>query len=107
MHLAATCEHLHDSTTRYDIATKALTFLVVCPTCGIERVVDTLEYEPRPVWTTSNRAQVRWCGAGEVIGNPDSLAQAHLAARLAVPFYDSAESNAVDQQTDRSYQDGE
>lgn len=45
------CEHLHDTTSRYDAATRALTFLLVCRTCGIERVVETLEYEPRPVWT--------------------------------------------------------
>ena len=46
------CEHLHDSTSRYDPAAKVMTFLLVCRTCGIERVIETLEYEPRPVWTT-------------------------------------------------------
>jgi hypothetical protein len=46
------CEHLHDSTSRYDAAEKVLTFLLVCRTCGIERVVETLEYEPTPVWTS-------------------------------------------------------
>ena len=30
-----------------------MTLLLVCPTCGIERVVETLEYEPRPVWTSA------------------------------------------------------
>jgi hypothetical protein len=45
------CDHLHDTTSRYDAPEKLLTFLRVCPTCGIEQVVETLEYEPRPVWT--------------------------------------------------------
>jgi hypothetical protein len=27
-----------------------------CPSCGIERVVETLEYEPRPVWTSPGAA---------------------------------------------------
>ena len=44
------CNHLHDTTSRYDAAAKLLTFLRVCPACRIEEVVDTLEYEPRPVW---------------------------------------------------------
>jgi len=47
------CDHLHDSTSRYDAAEKVMTLLLVCPTCGIERVVETLEYEPRPVWTSA------------------------------------------------------
>jgi hypothetical protein len=46
------CEHLHDSTSRYDAAEKVLTFLLVCRTCDTERVVETLEYEPTPVWTS-------------------------------------------------------
>ena len=47
------CDHLHDSTSRYDAAEKVMTLLLVCPTCGIERVVETLYYEPRPVWTSA------------------------------------------------------
>jgi hypothetical protein len=43
---------LHDTTSRYDAAARILTFLLVCRTCGIERVAETLEYEPRPVWTS-------------------------------------------------------
>ena len=50
------CDHLHDSTSRYDAAEKLMTFLLVCPTCGIERVVETLAYEPRPVWTSAGAA---------------------------------------------------
>ena len=46
------CDHLHDSTSRYDAVEKVMTFLLVCRTCGIERVVETLDYEPRPVWTS-------------------------------------------------------
>ena len=44
------CDHLHDTTSRYDAAEKLLTFLRVCRTCGIEQVVETFEYEPRPMW---------------------------------------------------------
>lgn len=50
------CDHLHDSTSRYDAVEKVMTFLLVCRTCGIERVVETLEYEPRPVWTSPGAA---------------------------------------------------
>jgi hypothetical protein len=41
------CDHVHDSTTRYDRRRKLLAFLLVCPTCGTEKVVETLQYEPR------------------------------------------------------------
>jgi hypothetical protein len=41
------CDHLHDATTRYDHAQKLLTFLLVCPVCGTEKVVDAQYYEPR------------------------------------------------------------
>jgi hypothetical protein len=56
------CEHLHDSTSRYDAAEKILTFLLVCRTCGVERVVETLEYEPTPVWMSPRSAgtQAEW-----------------------------------------------
>jgi hypothetical protein len=40
------CDHLYDTTTRYDAARKLLTFLLVCPVCRIEQVVETLEYAP-------------------------------------------------------------
>jgi hypothetical protein len=50
------CDHLHDSTSRYDATEKVLSFLAVCRTCGIERVVETLEYEPRPVWPSAGTA---------------------------------------------------
>jgi hypothetical protein len=53
------CEHLHESTSRYDAAEKVLTFLLVCRTCGIERVIETLDYEPMPVWTSSGAARRR------------------------------------------------
>ncbi len=46
------CDHLHDSTSRYDAARKVLSFLLVCTMCGTEKLAETLEYEPRPVWTT-------------------------------------------------------
>ena len=40
------CGHLHDTTTRYDHDAKLLTFLLVCPTCGTEKVLETQRYEP-------------------------------------------------------------
>jgi hypothetical protein len=43
----APCDHLHDTTTRYDPVGKVLTFLLVCPACGTEKVVETRPYEPR------------------------------------------------------------
>lgn len=50
-HLAAvpdaTCEHLHDTTSRYDRREKQLTFLLVCDVCETEKVVERLPYEPR------------------------------------------------------------
>jgi len=44
---AASCDHLHDSTTHYDHERKLLSFLLVCPVCGTERVMETQPYEPR------------------------------------------------------------
>jgi hypothetical protein len=41
------CDHLHETTTHYDHERKLLTFLSVCRTCGNERVVEALPYEPR------------------------------------------------------------
>jgi hypothetical protein len=50
-HLAAvpdaTCDHLHDTTSRYDRDEKQLTFLLVCRVCDTEKVVETMAYEPR------------------------------------------------------------
>jgi hypothetical protein len=45
------CEHLHDTTTRYDQHRQLLVFVLVCPQCRTERVVETLEYAPRYVPT--------------------------------------------------------
>jgi hypothetical protein len=44
---ATSCGHLHDSTTRYDHDQEVLTFLLVCPVCGTEKVVETQHYKPR------------------------------------------------------------
>jgi hypothetical protein len=49
------CDHLHDSTSRYDAAEKVLSFLLVCTMCGTE----TVEYEPTPAWTTPGAAPTR------------------------------------------------
>jgi hypothetical protein len=40
------CDHLFDTTTRYDTARKLLTFVLFCPVCRTETVVDALSYEP-------------------------------------------------------------
>jgi hypothetical protein len=42
----AMCDHLFDTTTRYDSDRKLLTFLLFCPVCRTETVVETLAYEP-------------------------------------------------------------
>jgi hypothetical protein len=42
----AMCDHLFDTTTRYDSDGKLLTFLLFCPVCRTESVVETLAYEP-------------------------------------------------------------
>jgi hypothetical protein len=44
---ATPCDHLHDTTTRYDHAHKLLTFLLICPICGTEKIVHAQQYEPR------------------------------------------------------------
>jgi hypothetical protein len=37
------CDHLYDTTSRYETATKVLTFLLVCPVCRVEEVVETVD----------------------------------------------------------------
>jgi hypothetical protein len=41
------CDHLFDTTTRYDRERKLLTFLLVCPVCHSETVMESVPYEPR------------------------------------------------------------
>lgn len=41
------CDHLHETTTRYDQHQKVLHFLLVCPACHTEKVVESVPYEPR------------------------------------------------------------
>ena len=43
---SAMCNHLFDTTSRYDSDRKLLTFLLFCPVCRTETVVETLAYEP-------------------------------------------------------------
>jgi hypothetical protein len=43
----APCDHFHETTSRYDHEQKVLTFLLVCPVCRTEKVVETQDYEPR------------------------------------------------------------
>ena len=41
------CDHLHDTTTRYDPIEEVLTFLLICPVCRTERVLEKRHYAPR------------------------------------------------------------
>jgi hypothetical protein len=40
------CDHLFDTTSRYDRKRKVLTFLLFCPACETETVVESLRYAP-------------------------------------------------------------
>jgi hypothetical protein len=40
------CNHLFETTSRYDHERRVLTFLLFCPACETETVVETLRYEP-------------------------------------------------------------
>jgi len=42
------CDHLHEQTSHYDADAKLLSFVLVCPVCDTEQVVETLSYEPQP-----------------------------------------------------------
>lgn len=53
------CDHLYDSTSRYDAATKRLSFLLVCPVCHIEQLVESFEYEPNFIPRATVGAGVR------------------------------------------------
>jgi hypothetical protein len=46
-HRGAMCDHLHDTTTRYDPIEEVLTFLLICPVCRTERVLERRHYAPR------------------------------------------------------------
>jgi hypothetical protein len=53
------CDHLFDTTSRYDSNRKLLTFFLFCPVCRTETVVETLAYEPH---FTPARAAYRGLG---------------------------------------------
>jgi hypothetical protein len=53
---APSCDHMHATTTRYDHAARRLTFLLMCPVCGTEKVLETMPYEPRFEPTPQRRA---------------------------------------------------
>jgi hypothetical protein len=42
----AMCAHLFDTTSRYDRERRLLTFVLFCPTCETETIVETLRYAP-------------------------------------------------------------
>jgi hypothetical protein len=44
---APSCDHLCETTTRYDPDLRLLTFLLICPVCGTGKVMETQRYEPR------------------------------------------------------------
>ena len=59
MFVAEMCDHLFDTTSRYDAERKLLTFILFCPACGTEqKVVETMRYEPafRPTAADGGRA---------------------------------------------------
>jgi hypothetical protein len=41
------CDHLYETTSHYDADRKLLSFLLVCPACEIEEIVQTIEYAPK------------------------------------------------------------
>jgi hypothetical protein len=61
---AAMCDHLFDTTSRYDSDRKLLTFLLVCPVCGTDKVVERRSYEPwfRPIPAAMRVRRVRRAG---------------------------------------------
>jgi hypothetical protein len=73
------CDHLHDTTSRYDAAEKLLTFLRVCRNCGIERIVETLQYEPKLADGWWSGAPAR-CPPGGILD-----IACHNAGRVALP----------------------
>jgi len=44
---APSCDHLCETTTRYDPDLRLLTFLLICPVCGTAKVMESQRYEPR------------------------------------------------------------
>ena len=54
------CEHLCETTSRYDHAEKELSFLLLCAVCGTEQLIDRIRYEPRftPPGTSASRTGV-------------------------------------------------
>jgi ribosomal protein L44E len=46
-HDERSCDHLHDTASRYDHAAKRLELLLTCPVCETEKVIHSLAYEPR------------------------------------------------------------
>jgi hypothetical protein len=44
--LCGMCDHLFETTSRYDHERKVLIFLLFCPACETETVVETLRYSP-------------------------------------------------------------
>jgi hypothetical protein len=40
------CDHLFDTTSRYDRKRGLLTFVLFCPACETETVIETLRYAP-------------------------------------------------------------
>lgn len=43
----AECDHLYETTSRYDRDAKRLDFFLFCPVCRTGRLIESLDYEPR------------------------------------------------------------
>jgi hypothetical protein len=68
------CGHMHDTTTRYDHEQKLLSFLLFCPSCRTERVLETQRYEPR----YAPHAGAEPAGGATIHRLPDRLPQRPL-----------------------------
>jgi DNA-binding CsgD family transcriptional regulator len=106
------CDHMHDTTTRYDHVKKLLSFLLVCPVCGTEKLVETKPYAPHftphpatqtpAASATVHRPPVRRrrpplgrCGAGRM--RPSATAAVHCRRTNGQPdelAYEAALSGA-------------
>ena len=47
LHRSVRCQHLCETTSRYDHGRKELSFLLLWAVCGTEDVVERIRYEPR------------------------------------------------------------
>ena len=60
------CDHLHDTTTRYDRVEEVLTFLLICPVCRTEQILEKRHYAPSFHPTRDERGDHRAAGPCQV-----------------------------------------